>query len=69
MTELRIVRAFSFGLLFFALIPAFAADSTRAIEEIVIYGKRVESTVSDTSIAITAMSEDFLMDMGVQGPE
>ena len=69
MTELRIVRAFSaFGLLFFGLIPAFAADSTRAIEEIVIYGERVESTVSDTSIAITAMSEDFLMDMGVQGP-
>lgn len=69
MIKLRLVRAFSaFGLLLFGLIPAFAADSTREIEEIVIYGERVESTVSDTSIAITAMSEDFLRDMGVQGP-
>ena len=35
----------------------------------VVYGDRVESTVSDTSISITAMSEEFLMDMGIQGPD
>ena len=39
----------------------------QAIED-VVYGDRIESTVSDTSISITAMNEDFLMDMGIQGP-
>ena len=52
--------------------PALADDDDsseqRRIEEMVIYGERVESTVSDTSIAITAMDEDFLRDMGMQGP-
>ncbi|MFP6822826.1 MAG: hypothetical protein VB915_03305, partial [Pseudomonadales bacterium] len=43
-------------------------SSTARIEEVLVYGQRVESTVSDTSIAITAMDQDFLEDMGVQGP-
>ena len=57
----------------FLISPAALADDDdsseqRRIEEMVIYGERVESTVSDTSIAITAMDEDFLKDMGMQGP-
>ena len=40
----------------------------KQLEEVVIYGQRVEATVSDTSIAITAMDENFLKDMGIQGP-
>lgn len=77
MRELRIARgASALGLLVALLMPwtAFADDDdddaseTRRIEEMVIYGERVESTVSDTSISITAMDEDFLRDMGMQGP-
>ena len=41
------------------------SNSERQIEDVVVYGDRVESTVSDTSISITAMSEEFLMDMGI----
>ena len=50
--------------------PAWAEDDSdnKRIEDVVVYGDRVESTVSDTSISITAMSEEFLMDMGIQGP-
>ena len=50
--------------------PAWAEDDSESkrIEDVVVYGDRVESTVSDTSISITAMSEEFLMDMGIQGP-
>ncbi len=44
------------------------ASSGRQIEDVVVYGERIQSTVSDTSISITAMSEEFLMDMGIQGP-
>ena len=52
------------------LNPAWAEEdsSTKRIEDVVVYGDRIESTVSDTSISITAMNEDFLMDMGIQGP-
>ena len=51
-------------------IPAFAddEDAGRRIEEVVVYGERVESTVSDTSVSITAMDAEFLSDMGIQGP-
>ena len=51
--------------------PAWAEDDSdsKRIEDVVVYGDRVESTVSDTSISITAMSEEFLMDMGIQGPD
>ena len=45
------------------------SSSGRQIEEIIVYGERIQSTVSDTSISITAMSEEFLMDMGIQGPD
>ncbi|MEE6247056.1 MAG: hypothetical protein VX375_03100, partial [Pseudomonadota bacterium] len=52
------------------LNPAWAEEDsdTKRIEDVVVYGDRIESTVSDTSISITAMNEDFLMDMGIQGP-
>ena len=43
-------------------------SSSRRIEEVVVYGQRNEATVSDTSIAITAMDQQFLEDMGIQGP-
>jgi|TARA_Y100000310_G_scaffold224489_1_gene226323 outer membrane receptor protein involved in Fe transport len=43
-------------------------DGKKRLEEVVVYGQKNEMTVSDTSIAITAFNEDFLTDMGVQGP-
>ena len=71
--KLRGAAALGLASLFLIAPPVFADDDDdsseqRRIEEMVIYGERVESTVSDTSIAITAMDEDFLRDMGMQGP-
>lgn len=48
---------------------AFAADdenSSRRIEEVVVTAEKVESTVSDTSISITAIGTEMLEDMGIQ---
>ena len=66
-------RVFAVLGIFALWTPVMADDddddsSTARIEEVLVYGQRVESTVSDTSIAITAMDQDFLEDMGVQGP-
>mgnify|MGYP001173249201 FL=1 len=65
---LRNSACLALGLLL--IMPAFAddEDAGRRIEEVVVYGERVESTVSDTSISITAMDSEFLSDMGIQGP-
>ena len=69
--KLRVI-ALAFLSTFFAssvLAEEEQSSSGRQIEDVVVYGDRVESTVSDTSISITAMSEEFLMDMGIQGPD
>ena len=75
MVQIRMIRrvaALGLVSLFLFSPPALADDDDsseqRRIEEMVIYGERIESTVSDTSIAITAMDENFLRDMGMQGP-
>ncbi len=49
-------------------VSVYAAE-TRRIEEIVVTAEKRESTVSDTSISITALNQDFLEDMGIQGPD
>lgn len=55
-------------------VSASAADDENSsrkkrLEEVVVYGEKNDATVSDTSIAITAMDENFLKDMGLQGPD
>ena len=44
-------------------------ESSRRIEEIVVTAEKRESTVSDTSISITAFGEDMIEDFGIQGPD
>ena len=51
------------------LSPVVVAEEARRIEEIVVTAEKRESTVSDTSISITAMNEEFLEDMGIQGAD
>ncbi len=41
----------------------------RGIEEIVVTAERREATVSDTSISITAMTQDFILENGIQGAD
>lgn len=41
-------------------------DGVRRIEEVVVTAERQESTVSDTSISITALTSDFLEDFGIR---
>ncbi len=50
---------------------AFAAEesSRRQIEEVVVTAERRESTVSDTSISITAFTGQFLEDFGIRNQE
>ncbi|MCZ6644531.1 MAG: TonB-dependent receptor plug domain-containing protein, partial [Gammaproteobacteria bacterium] len=49
-------------------VSIYAAEGRR-IEEMVVTAEKRESTVSDTSISITALNQDFLEDMGIQGPD
>jgi iron complex outermembrane recepter protein len=48
---------------------ALAEEKRRVIEEMVVTAEKRESTVSDTSISITAFGEDMLEDFGIQGAD
>ena len=41
----------------------------RAIEEVVVTAEKRESTVSDTSISITALDENAIEELGIQSPD
>ena len=56
---------FTFLLACFAL-QASAEDERRQIEEVIVTAEKVEATVSDTSISITAIGSEMLEDMGIQ---
>ena len=45
---------------------ANAEDERRQIEEVIVTAEKVEATVSDTSISITAIGSEMLEDMGIQ---
>ncbi len=47
----------------------FAEERRRVIEEMVVTAEKRESTVSDTSISITAFGEDMIEDFGIQGAD
>lgn len=55
------------------LVPlpvSFAEESTRRqIEEVIVTAERKESTVSDTSISITAFTGEMLEDFGIRNQE
>lgn len=53
------------------VVPAFAddEDSKRRIEEVIVTAEKVESTVSDTSISITAIGADMIEDLGIQSAD
>ena len=60
------VLGFSFGL------PAAEAEEARTgrqVEEVIVTAERRESTVSDTSISITAFTGEFLEDFGIRNQE
>lgn len=46
-----------------------AEEKRRVIEEMVVTAEKRESTVSDTSISITAFGEDMIEDFGIQGAD
>lgn len=50
-------------------LPVLGAESDRKLEEIVVTAEKVEATVSDTSISITAFSEETIEDFGIQNPD
>ena len=41
----------------------------RRIEEVVVTAEKVESTVSDTSISITALGSELIEDLGIQSAD
>ena len=46
-------------------LSALADDEGRRIEEVIVTAEKVEATVSDTSISITAIGSEMLEDMGI----
>ena len=44
-------------------------EDKRQIEEVIVTAERVESTVSDTSISITAVTSEMLEDLGIQSAD
>lgn len=56
-----LVSTFSYSL--------FAAERGRQIEEIVVTAEKRESTVSDTSISITAFNAQMIEDLGIQSAD
>ena len=62
MSQLRVGMA--------ALVCAFIANISfaeeRRIEEVVVTAEKRQSTVSDTSISITAIGAEMLEDLGIQ---
>ena len=64
---MRPIVGFGLALGFAGLV--FAEDGKRQIEEVVVTAEKVESTVSDTSISITAFSQDAIEDLGIQGAD
>ena len=66
----KILRHGAVLALAFVPVAALAAEvANRKIEEIVITSERVESTVSDTSISITAFDGEMLEDFGIQSAD
>ncbi|MDE0419951.1 MAG: TonB-dependent receptor plug domain-containing protein [Gammaproteobacteria bacterium] len=65
---------FTVFLLFGCLAVCAAAQDEpdggqRAIEEVVVTAEKRESTVSDTSISITALDENAIEELGIQSPD
>ncbi len=60
-----------FGSMLFVglLFGNLAFSEERRLEEIVVTAEKRESTVSDTSISITAFGEDMIEDFGIQGAD
>ena len=46
-----------------------AEEAERRIEEVVVTAERRESTVSDTSLSITAFGQEMIEDFGIQGAD
>lgn len=46
--------------------PFAAAEDRRRIEEVVVTAERKEASVSDTSISITALTDEFMEDFGIR---
>ena len=65
-TALLIPLLFAIG---FSPLLVVGAENERKLEEVVVTAEKVESTVSDTSISITAFSEDTIENFGIQSPD
>ena len=52
--------------LFAIALPVLGEEQTRRIEEIIVTAEKRQSTVSDTSISITAIGAEMLEDLGIQ---
>jgi len=57
------------GVILGGSLSSAANAEERRIEEIVVTAEKRQSTVSDTSISITAFGEDMIEDFGIQGAD
>ena len=62
----RLVRASCIAALICPMATvAIAEESGRKIEEVIVTAERKEASIQDTSISITAFTDQFLDDFGV----
>ena len=69
MAALRLATSVLLGTLFATFAYAEEDNERRIIEDIVVTAEKRESTVSDTSISITAFSGQMIEDFGLQGAD
>jgi outer membrane receptor protein involved in Fe transport len=65
----RILAIHSVLFVCITFLPSYLLAADRQIEEVVVTAEKVQSTVSDTSISITAFSSDAIEDFGMQGAD
>ena len=66
-----LTRALCVAFLVTLLLPvsSIAEESERRIEEVLVTAERKEASVQDTSISITAFTDQFLDDFGIRNQE
>lgn len=65
----KTLSVISIPVLTLAILPVNAQESRRQIEEVIVTAEKVEATVSDTSISITAFNAEMIDDFGMQGAD
>ena len=65
----RVSRVLLLGAAVAPFGAALAAEGSRRIEEVIVTAERKEASIQDTSISITAFTDQFIDDFGIRNQE